>query len=139
MARQKYSPFTPDALENFLHDPACLRHPTRLVFEYGNVALHQFAEPDIDFRNEAEDGRVLYLRPLLRDRPDMVRLAVAYMVPVINYGDIIDDSHCLRYGAALLGMMEGEFYQAICDLAVLVGAETKYPGEGCEVAACKAG
>ena len=30
-------------------------------------ALHQFAQPDIDWRNPEQDGRVLYLRPLLRE------------------------------------------------------------------------
>jgi len=51
-----------------------------------------------------------------------------YMIPLINYGDIITDEHCLLYGATLLGMMEEEFYQAICRLAEFVGAETRVPG-----------
>jgi hypothetical protein len=66
---------------------------------------------------------VLFLRPLLRNRPDLALLAVAYMIPVINYGDIISDGHCIRYGATLLGMMESEFYDAVCRMADLVGAE----------------
>ena len=59
----------------------------------------------------------------MRDRPDLAVLAVAYMIPAINYGDIITDEHCLRYGATLLGMMEEDFYQALCQMADLVGAE----------------
>ena len=53
-------------------------------------------------------------------------LAVAYMIPVINYGDIITDEHCLRYGATLLGMMEEEFYDAVCRMADYAGA-TSHP------------
>jgi hypothetical protein len=125
VAHQKYGPLPGDRLAAFLDDPACVRYPVRLVFEFGEMALHQFAQPDIDWRNVAKGGRVLYLRPLLRDRPDLLRLAVAYMVPVINYGDIISDDHCLLYGAALLGMMVEEYYSKLCVLSDFVGAEER--------------
>ena len=120
VAHQKHGPLTFAGLDALLTDPECLRHPTRLVFEFGEMAEHQFAEPGLDRRNREQDGRVLYLRPLLRDRPDLALLAVAYMIPLINYGDIITDGHCLRYGATLLGMMEEEFYAAICRMADFV-------------------
>lgn len=125
VAHQKHGPLTFDKLDRLLNDPECVRHPTRLVFEFGEMAMHQFAQPDIDWRNQENDGRVLYMRPLLRERHDLVVLAVAYMIPLINYGDIISDEHCLRYGAALLGLMEVEYYQQMCALADLVGAEPR--------------
>ena len=128
VAHQKYSPLTAGKLDALLCDPDCLRHPVRLVFEFGEMAMHQFAHPDLDWRNREQDGRVLYVRPLLKNRPDLLPLAVAYMIPVINYGDIITDEHCLRYGAILLGLMEAEFYEQICALADLVGAETRLAG-----------
>ena len=129
VAHQKHGPLTFAGLDALLADPECLRHPTRLVFEFGEMAGHQFAEPDVDQRNREQDGRVLYLRPLLRDRPELAVLAVAYMIPLINYGDIITDEHCLRYGATLLGMMEEEFYAAVCQMADLVGAEVEERSE----------
>ena len=104
VARDKHGPIVFEKLDALLRDPDCLRHPVRLVYEFGEMAPHQFAQPDIDWRNSAEDGRVLYVRPTLRERLDLIPLAVAYMIPVINFGDIVDDSHCLAYGAALLGM-----------------------------------
>lgn len=128
VTHQKYSPLTADKLDALLHDPDCLRHPVRLVFEFGEMAMHQFAHPDLDWRNREQDGRVLYVRPLLKNRPDLLPLAVAYMIPAINYGDIITDEHCLRYGAILLGLMEAEYYEQICALADLVGAETRLAG-----------
>jgi hypothetical protein len=128
VAHQKHGPLTFDKLDALLHDPECLRHPVRLVYEFGEMAMHQFAQPDMDWRNTEQDGRVLYVRPILRDRPDLVLLAVAYMIPQINYGDIITDEHCVAFGATLLGMMEDEFYQAICALADSVGAEIRMPG-----------
>jgi hypothetical protein len=59
-----------------------------------------------------------------------VLLAVAYFIPLINYGDIVTDDLCLRYGAALLGMSPDDYYRRICDLAEKVGAETRTVGEG---------
>lgn len=127
VAHQKHGPLTADKLDAFLHDPECLRHPVRLVFEFGEMAMHQFAQPDIDWRNAEQDGRVLYIRPLLRDRPDLLPLAVAYMIPGINYGTIVSDEHCLLYGATLLGLMEEEYYAQLCRLADQIGAEPRVP------------
>lgn len=120
-AHQKYHPLTPAALEALLADPECARYPTRLVFEFGEMAMHQFAQPEPDPRNLQENGRVLYLRPVLQSRPDLVLLAVAYMLPALNYGEIITDEHCQLYGAALLGLMREEFYAQICALADFAG------------------
>ena len=125
MAHQKHGHLTAGRLDALLRDPDCLRHPVRLVFEFGEMAMHQFAQPDIDWRNTERDGRVLYLRPLLRDRPDLLPLAVAYMIPLINYGNIITDEHCLLYGATLLGLMEEEYYRQLWALADFLGAETR--------------
>jgi hypothetical protein len=125
VAHQKHGPLTAEKLDALLHDPDCLRYPVRLVFEYGEMAMHQFAQPDIDWRDTEQSGRVLYLRPILRDRPDLILLAVAYMIPLINYGDIITDEHCLFYGATLLCLLKDEYYQQICALADFIGAETR--------------
>jgi hypothetical protein len=65
----------------------------------------------------------------LKDHPDQVVNAVAYMIPLINYGDIITDEHCVAYGATLLGMLQEEFYAAICRLADRVGARVRLQGE----------
>ena len=73
VAHHKHAPLTFARLDALLTDPECLRYPTRLVFEFGEMAMHQFAQPDLDHRNREQDGRVLYLRPLLRDRPDLAR------------------------------------------------------------------
>lgn len=130
VAHRKHGPLTFAKLDALLHDPECLRHPTRLVFEFGEMAMHQFAQPDIDWRNTDSDGRVLYLRPILREHPDLVVPAVAYMIPLINYGEIISDEHCVLYGATLLGLLEEEYYRQICALADLVGAATRLAGSG---------
>lgn len=128
VAHLKHGPLTEDKLPALLQDPECLRHPVRLVFEFGQMAMHQFAHPDIDFRNPEHDGRVLYLRPLLRQHPHLLPLAVSYMIPLINYGDVVTDAHCLLYGATLLGMTEDEYYKDLCALADTLGAEARSGG-----------
>lgn len=132
VARSKYGPFVKGQLEALLNDPACVRHPVRLVFEFGEMAMHQFGQPDLDWRNPEHDGRVLYLRPMLRDRPDLVLLAVAYLLPLVNYGEVVTDELCVRHGAALLGLMPEEFYARICQLAEWVGADSRYAGEAAD-------
>jgi hypothetical protein len=127
VAHHKYAPLTADKLEALLRDAECLRHPVRLVYEFGEMAMHQFAQPDLDWRDPEGNGRVLYLRPKLRERPDLLPLAVAYMIPLINYGEIINDAHCLAFGATLLGLTEDEYYTHLCALADLTGAEPQLP------------
>lgn len=124
-AHHKYAPLGPDKLDAMLSDPECLRHPVRLAFEFGEMAMHQFAQPGLDWRNTEQDGRVLCLRPLLRDKPELLPLAVAYMIPVVNYGEIVTDEHCLAYGAALLGLAEQEYYERLCALCDALGAEAR--------------
>ncbi|MCU0787852.1 MAG: hypothetical protein MUC91_06625 [Verrucomicrobia bacterium] len=136
VAHQKHGPITFGKLEALLHDPDCLRYPVRLVYEFGEMAMHQFAQPDVDHRNVEQGGRVLYVRPLLKEHPERVVLAVVYMIPLINYGQIVNDDHCLAYGATLLGMLDREFYREICALADFVGAEVRFPGDGCDLSGC---
>ena len=136
VAHHRYAPFTPARLPALLGDSRHLRHPTRLVFEFGDMAPHQFAQPDFDLRNPEQDGRVLYLRPCLRQHPERILQAIAYMIPVINYGEIVGDEHCLLYGATLLGLLEQEFYQQVCDLADFVGAEPRVAGSATQPHGC---
>lgn len=126
VAHARHAPICGAGLDALLRDRECVRHPVRLEFGFGGMAPHQFAQPEPDRRDPCGTGVVLCLRPLLRDRPEWVALAVAYMIPVINYGEgVVGDAHCLLYGAALLGLTEDEFYQELCSLAEFVGAEEK--------------
>ena len=122
-AHGRHSGLGPGNLETFLEDRDCVRYPTRLVLEFGDMSPHQFAQPDRDYRSGQPDARVIYIRPILGQRPDLIALAVSYMIPVINYGPVISDEHCLEYGATLMGLTTDEYYGRICELADFVGAE----------------
>lgn len=128
-AHRKHGPLTPATLDAFLKDADCIRYPTRLVYEFGEMALHQFAQPEPDPRDPSGNSRVIYLRPILRHHPERVVEAVAYMLPVANYGDVVQDDHCLLYGATLLGLTTDEFYERVCRLAELVGTEPRFREE----------
>lgn len=121
-ALERHGKLGPGRLETFLDDRDTVRFPTRLVLEFGpEMGLHQFAQPEPDVRNHG--GVMLYLRPILGQRPDLLALAVSYMIPVINYGKIVSDEHCLEYGSALMGLDKETYYQRICEVAGFVGAE----------------
>lgn len=119
-ARRIHGALSPSNLGTFLNDRNFVRYPTRLVFEVGEMGMNQFAQPEPDIRTP--DGIMLYLRPQLGQRPDLLVQAVAYMIPVINFSKLVSDHHCLLYGAQLFGIEEDEFYQSICGLADWVGA-----------------
>ena len=42
VAHQKYAPITFETLDALLHDSDCLRFPVRLIYEFGEMAMHQF-------------------------------------------------------------------------------------------------
>jgi hypothetical protein len=92
------------------------------------MAMHQFAQPAPDPDDPAGTGVVLHLRPTLEHRPELMPLAVAYTVPIINYGEsVVTDAHCLLYGATLLGELEEDFYARICAMADQAGATAQFP------------
>ncbi len=126
----KYPNLGMDNLDAFFADRDCVRYPTRIVFEYGaEMAPHQFAQPEKDFRSGEGHAKVIYLRPTLKERPDYALAAIAYILPLVNYGDIIGDEHCLVYAASLLGLTEEECYRLMCEVADYCGSETKLQGE----------
>jgi hypothetical protein len=121
-ALERHGKFGPGNMEAFLNDPDTLRYPTRLVLEFSaELGLHQFAQPEQDIQNPG--GIMLCIRPVLGKRPDLLALAVSYMIPVINYGKIIGDEHCLVYGSVLVGLDKDTYYQRICEVAEFVGAD----------------
>jgi len=126
-ARDAYGGIHAGNLEALLQDRRFVRHPTRIVYERGEMAAHQFAHAAPDWREEG--GWIIHLLPALRTMPGLAPHAAAYMIPVINYGeDVVDDEHCLAYGAALLAVGVEEYYDLLCRLADEVGAEERFEG-----------
>jgi len=106
------SPLNPANLQAFLTDPQCLRYHTRLAFDRTGLEPHQFAQPELQ-GNEC----CLHVDPHLKDKPDMLCLAVAYMAAVINYGDAATPELAEMLGSLLTGIEQEEFYEKMCAIA----------------------
>lgn len=121
-----YHGIRPSNLGTFLEDRSAVRYPVRLILEFGNMAEHQFAQPEPDVGPSGERRIALFVRPTLGERPDLLCLAVVYMIPVINYGDAATDPLCLLFGATAQGLMAEEFYRQICAMADFSGADSRF-------------
>jgi len=116
-AHQLFFPLEGARLEAFLENRNHVRYPVQLRFGIGNMASHQFANPE-----ESGEGFILNLHPVLQDRAGDLARALAYFIPVMNYGPLINDDHCLIYGATLCGLTIDTYYQELCRIAGLIGA-----------------
>jgi len=104
---------TVETLPKYLDHEACLRYPTRIVFDAAGIEANQFGEPflvDFGGRRTCE----LHIHPRFVDRPALVPLFLAYLSPVINYGPIVSFELCEWYGARLTGMEQDVYYQMLC-------------------------
>ena len=117
LAHCKYAPISEERLRDLLEDRNLVRRPVRIEFAIGPMAAHQFGQPEPD-----GDAVVLYLHPGLQGQFSKVLAAVAYFLPVVNYGSLINDDHCLLYGATLTGQTVGQYYQELCEMADAIGA-----------------
>jgi hypothetical protein len=109
------SPLNQANLQAFLTDPQCLRYATRLAFDRIGLAPHQFAQPELQ-----GNACCLHVDPLLKDKPDMLYLAVAYMAAVINYGDAATPDLAELHGSLLTGLSQEEFYLKVSVIADVI-------------------
>ena len=124
VAHQPHAPLAGQQPHPLPNHRNLVRHPVRLVFEIGSMAGHQFAQPEPD-----DDGFKLSVHPDLRNSGTDLAMAVAYFVPVMNYGSLINDDHCLIYGATLFGMTLDAYYAELCRIASNIGAAPRLRDE----------
>jgi hypothetical protein len=109
------SPLSAANLPAFLTDLQCLRYRTRLAFDRTGLEPHQFAQPELQ-GNEC----CLHVDPHLKDKPDLLYLAVAYMAVVINYGDAATPELAELHGSLLTGLSQEDFYLKVSAIADLI-------------------
>jgi hypothetical protein len=126
VAHHHHAPLSPDKVAALLRDPVCVRYRARILFEFGDMAAHQFVHPGPRPERPGNDDMVLFVHPALADHTECLPAAVAYAIPQINYGGPVTDEHCLLYGATLLGITTDEYYAALCAIADLVGATARF-------------
>jgi hypothetical protein len=116
-ARARYGPaIDAAALTRLLADRDVVRWPTELSFDARPLQAGEFAYPQpLGFH--PSDGFCLFVHPHFEPRPMDLPLLVAYHIPSINYGGIVEPRHAELYGATLLGLDVEAYYQALCALA----------------------
>ena len=104
-----------DAVLKMLDDDSVVRYPTTLVFDASPLQPHEFAFPQpLGFH--ASDGYALCVHPYFRPQRELWPLLIAYHLPVINYGSIVEPADAELYGATLLGLEVEAYYGALCEL-----------------------
>lgn len=121
-ARLKYGLYIDtDAVLLMLDDADVVRYPTTLVFDASPLQPHEFAFPQrLGFH--ASDGYALCVHPFFRPQREIWPLLIAYHIPVINYGNIVEAGDAELYGATLLGLEVDAYYGALCELADAMAA-----------------
>ncbi|MBI4557659.1 MAG: hypothetical protein HY706_08755 [Candidatus Hydrogenedentes bacterium] len=109
-------PLSAGNLSVFLNDQDCVRYPTSIVFDRAGLEPHQFGFP-----KQVGTGKqrrcIVHLDPVYETRPDEVPWLVAYLTPVINYGDIVTSEICELYGATLMGTVPQTFADEVARAA----------------------
>ena len=116
-ARLKHGPtIDAAAMKRLLADRAVVRWPAEVCFDAGPLRAGEFAHAQPRGFHPS-DGFWLFVHPHFEQRPDDLPLLVAYHIPSINYGSIVEARHAELYGATLLGLDVETYYQALCALA----------------------
>ncbi len=105
-----------ETIMRMLDDRDVVRYPMHIEFDSRQLQGHEFAYPKaIGFH--PGDGYCLFLHESFRNQPENLPLLIAYHIPTINYGNIVEPQHAEAYGAALMGIDVETYYQALCELA----------------------
>lgn len=115
-ARLKYGLYVDaETIQRMLDDRSVVRYPTTIVFDASPLQPHEFAYPQaLGFH--PSDGHALCIHPHFKPQREIWPLLVAYHIPVINYGAVVEAEHAELYGATLLGLEVETYYQALCEL-----------------------
>ncbi len=123
MARLRYGPeIDADASLRILDDREIVRYPVGVRFASDGLQPGEMAHPE-PMGDHPRHGFCLFIHPALELRREAWPLIIAYYIPSVNYGDIIEPEDCEAFGAAMLGMDVETYYQRLCELADSVGAK----------------
>src|SRR3990172_3188088 len=127
-ARLKYG-FYVDAevIREMLEDPEVVRYPVAIDYDAEALLPGEFAwAQPLGFH--PSDGFRLVVHPWFRRQPENLPLLVAYHIPAINYGPIVEPPHAELFGATLLGLDVETYYRALCELADSIPGAAAGPG-----------
>ena len=119
--------FDAEVIREMLDDRQVVRYPVTLHFDAAPLLPGEFAAAQpLGFH--PSDGFCLFVHPWFANQPENLALLVAYHIPTINYGPIVEPQHAELFGATLLGLDVESYYRALCELADSIPGETAAPG-----------
>lgn len=121
LARARYGPdIGAPEIYRMLEDREVVRYPVLVRFDAADLEPGEFAHASL-IGESAREGFCLNVHPCLHARPGDLPAAVAYHVPSVNYGEIVEPGDCEAFGAALLGLSVDEYYARLCAIADSLG------------------
>ena len=138
---EKYGPRIGwNELHLILENRECTRYPCEIVFSDTALRDGEFAYPVAKTENP-EDGFIMQVHPFFSTQPGHVPALVLYQLVLVNYGDFASPTDAEIFGAAVLGIPQEEYYNALCEMADLVseGVATADPMAELEASGCGCG
>lgn len=99
-----------------LDDREVVRYPAGLRFDAVLLKEGEFGWA-MPLGDHPSNGFCVVLHHCFEDRPEAWAWLIAYHLPTINYGEIVEADDCEAFGAALLGEAVGVYYARLCELA----------------------
>jgi hypothetical protein len=119
--RAKYGPVIGwSELQRILEDRAFVRYPCKIEFNAAALGPGEFAYPE-QVGEKPEDGFTMFVHPIYMTQLNLVPHLVLYQLVLVNYGVFASAYDAEAFGAAALGLSEGEFYHTVCQLADQLG------------------
>lgn len=107
-------------LRLILEDRASVRYPCEVVFDTAQLGAGEFAHP-VAKGGRPEDGFIMFVHPFFMTQLVRVPYLVLYQLVLVNYGEFASADDAETFGASALGISKGEYYEALCDMADLIG------------------
>ena len=122
--RDKYGPVIGwNELLRILEDRQCVRYPCEIVFDQKLLQPGEFAHP-VPKGAQPEDGFAINVHPFFMTDLQRVPWLVLYQLVLVNYGPFASPDDAETFGAHALGLTNDSYYQALCEMADLVGNST---------------
>src|SRR5690349_20384404 len=102
-------------LLQILEDRPCVRYPCQVVFDAAPLGPGEFAHP-VSKGEKPEDGFTMFVHPCYMTQLSYVPYLVLYQLVLVNYGAFASPDDAEAFGAAALGLSNGDYYQTICEL-----------------------
>jgi len=119
--RVKYGPHIGwKELQRILEDRSCVRYPCEVVFDAHPLLPGECAHP-VATGGHPEDGFTLYVHPFFMTQLQHVTYLALYQLVVVNYGEFASPDDAETFGASVLGISKGEYYNSLCEMADRIG------------------